>query len=104
MVLYGYGQGSNHQRRSNTTNPLTTIKPMTTITCIFVSLLTLITLPIIILLWATESKQQKAKRMRARGKSYKTIATLINVSPTTARRYALACGLRLHHHYLHHQP
>ena len=64
-------------------------QPMT-ITTTIAFIIALITLPIIILLWATESKQQKAKRMRARGKSYKAIATLINVSPTTARRYALA--------------
>ena len=63
---------------------------MTTITCIIATLLALITLPIIILLWATESKQQKAKRMRSRGHTYKTIATRLSISPTTARKYAIA--------------
>ena len=61
-----------------------------TITTTLAFIIALITLPLIILLWATESKQQKAKRQRRYGHSYKTIAQRLNVSPTTARRYALA--------------
>ena len=45
---------------------------------------------LILLLWITESKQQKARRWRSAGHTYKTIASRLNVSPTTARRYALA--------------
>ena len=50
----------------------------------------LLLLPLIVLLWATESKQQKAQRWRNAGLTYKAIATRLNVSPTTARKYALA--------------
>lgn len=46
--------------------------------------------PIIFLIWLTESKQQKARRWRSAGLTYKTIASRLNVSPTTARRYCLA--------------
>ena len=46
--------------------------------------------PVIFLLWLTESKQQRAKRMRKAGHTYKTIARNLSISPTTARRYALA--------------
>jgi DNA-binding CsgD family transcriptional regulator len=46
--------------------------------------------PVIFLLWLTESKQQKARRWRSAGLTYKTIASRLHCSPTTARRYALA--------------
>ena len=46
--------------------------------------------PILFLLWLTESKQQRAKRQRNAGHTYKEIARNLNVSPTTARRYVLA--------------
>jgi len=60
---------------------------MTTTTTIAL-IVALILLPILVLLWATESKQTKAKRMRAKGTTYKVIAQRLNISPTTARRYA----------------
>ncbi len=47
-------------------------------------------LPLLILLWATESKQQRAKRQRKAGHSYRVIAQRLKVSPSTARRYCLA--------------
>ena len=63
---------------------------MTTITCLAATLLALITLPVVVLLWMTESKQQKARRWRKSGVSYKAIGERLSVSATTARRYALA--------------
>ena len=60
-------------------------------TCSFlVGALVVLLFPVIFLFWLTESKQQRAKRMRNAGNTYKTIAAKLNVSPTTARRYALA--------------
>jgi len=60
-------------------------------TCSFiVGALVVLLFPLILLLWATESKQQRAKRWRKAGHTYKTIASRLNVSPTTARRYCLA--------------
>ena len=47
-------------------------------------------LPILVLLWATESPQQRARRMRRRGHSYRTIGARLGVAHTTARRYCLA--------------
>ena len=50
----------------------------------------LLLLPLILLFWITESPQQRARRWRKAGHTYKSIASRLNVSPTTARRYALA--------------
>jgi len=38
----------------------------------------------------TMSRTKRARVMRRSGDTYKTIALRLNVSPTTARRYALA--------------
>ena len=38
----------------------------------------------------TMSREKRARVMRRSGSTYKTIASRLNVSPTTARRYALA--------------
>ena len=38
----------------------------------------------------TMSRTKRARVMRRSGDTYKTIASRLNVSPTTARRYALA--------------
>jgi len=47
-------------------------------------------LPALLLLWATESPRQRARRMRRRGHSYRTIGARLGVAHTTARRYCLA--------------
>ena len=47
----------------------------------------LLLFPLVLLLWATESKQQRALRWRRNGLTYKVIAQRLNCSPTTARRY-----------------
>ena len=49
----------------------------------------LLLLPVLILLWATESKQQRAQRWRANGLTYTAIAGRLHCSPSTARRYCL---------------
>ena len=46
-------------------------------------------LPLMLLLWATESPRQRARRMRRRGHSYRTIGARLGVAHTTARRYCL---------------
>jgi hypothetical protein len=63
---------------------------MEAITTITAAILALIILPVLILLWATESPQQRARRMRAAGDSYRAIGAALGVSHTTARRYCLA--------------
>jgi len=47
-------------------------------------------LPLLLLLWATESPRQRARRMRRRGHTYRTIGARLGVAHTTARRYCLA--------------
>ena len=64
--------------------------PLMTPTLTLAALIALITLPLIILFYVTESPQQRAKRLRGRGWSFSRIAKRIGRSPSTARRYALA--------------
>jgi len=63
---------------------------MTTITCAAALLLAVLTIPVMVLLYYTATPQEHAKRLRAAGHTYQSIATRFNVSPTTARRWALA--------------
>ena len=63
---------------------------MTSTICFIAALLAILTIPALILYRITESKQQKAKRMRNYGHTYKTIAQRLSISQTTARRYATA--------------
>jgi hypothetical protein len=57
---------------------------MTTICTILVLLL----FPVLFLLWATESRQQRARRWRRDGLTYRAIAERLGCSQTTARRLA----------------
>jgi hypothetical protein len=50
-------------------------------------LLAVLILPILILLWATESKPQRARRWRRDGWTQQRIADCLGVSRTTVRRY-----------------
>jgi hypothetical protein len=46
----------------------------------------LLLLPLLILLWATESRPQRARRLRSYGWSQQRIADHLGVSRSTARR------------------
>ncbi len=50
-------------------------------------LLALLLLPLLVLLWATESDQQRARRWRRAGMTQQAIANRIGCSRTTVRRY-----------------
>ena len=63
---------------------------MATLTTAAAIVAALLILPILILLWATESPQQRARRMRAAGQSFRAIGAALGVSHTTARRYCLS--------------
>ena len=63
---------------------------MATITTAAAIVAVCVLLPAVIILWATESPRQRARRMRRRGHSYRTIACRLGVAHTTARRYCLA--------------
>jgi len=60
---------------------------MTTITC---TILVLLLFPLILLLWLTESRQQRARRWRRGGMTYRVIAERLGCSQTTARRLVAA--------------
>lgn len=60
------------------------------ITCIAAWAVALLILPLIVLLWATESRGQRIRRWRRDGLTWATIAGRLNCSPTTARRWAVA--------------
>lgn len=64
--------------------------PRTMITCTLAWIAALLTLPILILLWASESKQQRARRWRRTGSSYRSIAERLGISQSTARRWCTA--------------
>jgi IS30 family transposase len=48
--------------------------------------LVLLLLPALFLLWLTESRQQRARRWRRDGLTYRVIAERLGCSQTTARR------------------
>jgi ABC-type spermidine/putrescine transport system permease subunit II len=62
---------------------------MTTAICLLATVLALLTIPLAIVLWASESPQQRARRWRRAGQSYRAIGQRMGVSHTTARRW---CG------------
>jgi hypothetical protein len=55
-------------------------------TTIFCTVLVLLMFPVLVLLWATESRQQRARRWRRDGLTYRVIAERLGCSQTTARR------------------
>ena len=59
----------------------------TTILC---TALVLLLLPLLFLLWLTESRQQRARRWRRDGLTYRVIAERLRCSQTTARRLVAA--------------
>jgi DNA invertase Pin-like site-specific DNA recombinase len=60
------------------------------ITCLAAWVAALILLPIVVLLWATESRQQRAKRLRSYGWTQQAIADRLGCSRTTVRRMLAA--------------
>lgn len=63
---------------------------MTTITCLAATLLALLLLPILVLLWATESREQRARRWRRAGWTQQRIADRLGCSRATVRRMLAA--------------
>jgi len=53
-------------------------------------LLALLLLPVLLLLYVTESRSIRIQRMRRNGHTWKRIALKFNCSPSTARRWAAA--------------
>jgi hypothetical protein len=63
---------------------------MATVSTLAAVALVALLLPLLILAWACESPQQRARRWRRSGTSYRAIAERLSISPSTARRYCLA--------------
>jgi DNA-binding NarL/FixJ family response regulator len=61
-----------------------------TITCALAWAAVLITLPVILLLHASESREQRARRLRRSGWSQQRIADHLHCSRTTVRRLLTA--------------
>ena len=59
-------------------------------TCVLAWAVALLLLPVLILLWATESRTQRAKRWRAAGMTQQVIADRLGCSRTTVRRMLVA--------------
>jgi hypothetical protein len=57
-----------------------------TITSLLALLLAALLLPVLILLWATESREQRARRWRRDGMTQQAIADRLGCSRTTVRR------------------
>ncbi len=63
---------------------------MTSITCITAWAVALLLLPIVVLLWATESREQRARRWRRQGLTQQAIAERLGCSRSTVRRMLAA--------------
>jgi transcriptional regulator len=57
-----------------------------TTTCLLAWAAVLLLLPIVLLLWLTESRQQRARRLRSCGWTQQRIADHLGCSRTTVRR------------------
>jgi hypothetical protein len=60
------------------------------ITCITAWALALLLLPLVVLFWVTESRQQRARRWRSYGLTQQVIADRLGCSRTTVRRLLAA--------------
>ena len=60
------------------------------VTCLAAWVAALILLPIVILFWATESRQQRARRWRKDGLTQQRIADRLGCSRSTVRRLLVA--------------
>jgi CRP-like cAMP-binding protein len=57
-----------------------------TITSLLALLLAALLLPVLIMLWATESREQRARRWRRQGMTQQAIADRLGCSRSTVRR------------------
>lgn len=60
------------------------------ITCIAAWAIALLLLPIVVLLWVSESREQRARRWRRQGLTQQAIADRLGCSRTTVRRLLAA--------------
>lgn len=63
---------------------------MTTVTCLLATVLAVLTIPLMVLWWAAESREQRIKRLRRQGWTQQRIADHLLISRSTVRRILLA--------------
>ena len=63
---------------------------MTTTLCLLATILAIPTIPLVLLLYITENRQQRARRWRAAGWTQQRIADRLGCSRTTVRRMLAA--------------
>ena len=63
---------------------------MATITTGAAIVAALLLLPLVVLLWATESPKQRARRMHRRGHSFRAIGRRVGRAPSTVHRWCSA--------------
>jgi len=62
---------------------------MTSITCAFAWLCAVLMVPLMLFIWALETKRTRINRYRSYGWSWKKIAGISGVSSTTSRRWSI---------------
>ena len=67
---------------------------MTTFTCLAATLLAVLAVPLIVLLWATESRTARIKRMRSNGYTWKAIGACYGVSASTPRKWLITAAAK----------
>jgi hypothetical protein len=58
-------------------------------TCALAWAVLLLFFPVVLLLWATESRAARIQRWRRQGLTWRAIASRLNTSPTSARRWSM---------------
>ena len=58
-------------------------------TCVMAWLCAVLMLPLMLFIWALDTKKTRINRYRSYGWSWKKIADIYGVSPTTARRWSV---------------
>jgi len=67
---------------------------MTTFTCLTATLLAVLAIPLIVLLWATESRTARIKRMRSNGYTWKAIGARYGVTASTPRKWLITAAAK----------
>ena len=62
------------------------------VTCLAAWVAVIVFLPLVILFWATESRQQRARRWRKDGLTQQVIADRLGCSRSTVRRLLVNCN------------
>ena len=61
-----------------------------TFSCLLAAVVAALLLPLLFLIWLSETPQQRARRWRTDGATYRVISERLGVSQTTARRWCMA--------------